>query len=401
MTERLYLLDSHLFENECTVLSSVPAGDGWDVRVDGTVFFPNKGGQPCDTGVLGDVRVTDVRETGDELILRTDGPLPVGARVTGHIDEGRRLDIMEQHTGEHVLSWCAYTLFGAVNVGFHCALSYATLDLDKPLTPEQVTEMETMANDLVRKNLPVTATIYDSEADLEGVPLRKHTEGLTAPIRVVSIQDADSCTCCAPHVHSTGEIGAVKIVSAVAYKGGMRMTFLCGGRALRQFQRLQATVDAIARKFSTAGEEVLAAVEKQESELKELKKEKADLTGRLEEYLIRELQLQAEDVKGRKLLVSVTDTDPKRLRPLALGTLSEKGLTLLLAEKNGQVSYVLCANGLKLDMGELIPAVNLALGGKGGGRGTLAQGSAPASSGLPETVEQLRTYLKQRLLNAK
>ena len=261
--------------------------------------------------------------------------------------------------------------------------------------------METMANDLVRKNLPVTATIYDSEADLEGVPLRKHTEGLTAPIRVVSIKDADSCTCCAPHVHSTGEIGAVKIVSAVAYKGGMRMTFLCGGRALRQFQRLQATVDAIARKFSTAGEEVLSAIEKQESELKELKKEKADLTSRLEQYLIRELQLQAEDVKGRKLLVRVTDTDPKRLRPLALGTLPEKGLTLLLTEKNGQVSYVLCANGLKLDMGELIPAVNLALGGKGGGRGTLAQGSAPASSGLPETVEQLRTYLKQRLLNAK
>ena len=400
MTERLYLLDSHLFENECTVLSSVPAKEGWDVRVDGTVFFPNKGGQPCDTGVLGGVRVTDVREEGDELILRTDGPLPVGARVTGRIDEARRLDIMEQHTGEHVLSWCAYTLFGAVNVGFHCALSYATLDLDKPLTPEQVTQMETMANDLARKNLPVTATIYDREEDLRDVPLRKHTEGLTAPIRVVSIQDADSCTCCAPHVHSTGEIGAIKIVSAVAYKGGMRMTFLCGGRALRQFQRLQATVDAIARKFSTAGEEVLSAVEKQEIELKELKKEKADLTARLEEYRIGELKLQAEDVKGQKLLVRVTDTDPKRLRPLALGTLPDRGLTLLLTERNGQVSYVLCANGLKLDMGELIPAVNLALGGKGGGRGTLAQGSAPASSGLPETVEQLRTYLRQRL-NAK
>ena len=400
MTQRLYLMDSHLFENQCTVLSCEPAKEGFDVIVDSTVFFPNKGGQPCDTGTLGAARVTDVRERGEELVLRTDGPLPVGETVTGHIDEGRRLDIMEQHTGEHVLSWCAYTLFGAVNVGFHCALSYATLDLDKPLTAEQVTQMETMANDLARKNLPVTATIYDREEDLRDVPLRKHTEGLTAPIRVVSIQDADSCTCCAPHVHSTGEIGAVKIVSAVAYKGGMRMTFLCGGRALRQFQRLQATVDAIARKFSTAGEEVLSAVEKQEIELKELKKEKADLTARLEEYRIGELKLQAEDVKGQKLLVRVTDTDPKRLRPLALGTLPDRGLTLLLTERNGQVSYVLCANGLKLDMGELIPAVNLALGGKGGGRGTLAQGSAPAPSGLPETVEQLRTYLRQRL-NAK
>ena len=399
MTQRLYLMDSHLFENQCTVLSCEPAKEGFDVIVDSTVFFPNKGGQPCDTGTLGAVRVTDVREAGDELILRTDGPLPVGETVTGHIDEGRRLDIMEQHTGEHILSWCAYKLFDAVNVGFHCALTYATLDLDKPLTPEQVTEMEDMANGLVRKNLPVTATIYDSEEDLAGVPLRKHAEGLIAPIRVVSIEDADSCTCCAPHVHSTGEIGAIKIVSAVAYKGGMRMTFLCGGRAMKQFQKLQTAVDAIARKFSTAGDEVLSAVEKQEAELKAVKKEKADLTARLEGYLTAELKAQAEDVKGKKLLVKLTDTDPKRLRPLALATLPEKGLTLLLTERNGQLSYVLCANGLKLDMGELIPAVNLALGGRGGGRGTLAQGSAPTPSGLPETVEQLRTYLKQRLAN--
>ena len=399
MTERLYLIDSHLFENQCTVLSCEPAKEGFDVMVDRTVFFPNKGGQPCDTGILGGVKVVDVRESGDELILRTEGPLPVGETVTGHIDEKRRLDIMEQHTGEHVLSWCAYKLFDAVNVGFHCALTYATLDLDKPLTPEQVTEMEDMANGLVRRNLPVTATIYDSEEDLAGVPLRKHAEGLIAPIRVVSIEDADSCTCCAPHVHSTGEIGAIKIVSAVAYKGGMRMTFLCGGRAMKQFQKLQTAVDAIARKFSTAGDEVLSAVEKQEAELKAVKKEKADLTARLEGYLTAELKAQAEDVKGKKLLVKLTDTDPKRLRPLALATLPEKGLTLLLTERNGQLSYVLCANGLKLDMGELIPAVNLALGGRGGGRGTLAQGSAPTPSGLPETVEQLRTYLKQRLAN--
>ena len=399
MTERLYLVDSHLFENECTVLSCEPAKEGFDVMVDRTVFFPNKGGQPCDTGVLGGVRVVDVREVGEDLVLRTEGPLPAGAVVTGHIDEERRLDIMEQHTGEHVLSWCAYKLFDAVNVGFHCALTYATLDLDRPLTPEQVMEMEDMANGLVRRNLPVTAAIYESEEDLKGVPLRKHAEGLIAPIRVVSIEDADSCTCCAPHVHSTGEIGAIKIVSAVAYKGGMRMTFLCGGRALKQFQKLQAAVDAIARKFSTAGDEVLSAVEKQEAELKTVKKEKADLTGRLEGYLTAELKAQAEDVKGKKLLVRLTDTDPKRLRPLALATLPEKGLTLLLTERNGQLSYVLCANGLKLDMGELIPAVNLALGGRGGGRGTLAQGSAPTPSGLPETVEQLKTYLKQRLAN--
>ena len=396
MTQRLYLVDSHLFENECTVLSCKPAKDGFDVVVDETVFFPNKGGQPCDTGALGPVRVTDAFFR-IEAVLRTDGPLVVGEKVIGHIDEARRLDIMEQHTGEHILSWCAYRLFDAMNVGFHCALTYATLDLDKPLTAEQVIEMEDMANDLIRRNLAVHATTYATEEDLKDVPLRKHAEGLVAPIRVVSIEGADSCTCCAPHVHFTGEVGVAKIVSAVAYKGGMRMTFLCGGRALKQFQKLQTTVDAIARRFSTAGDEALTAVEKQEAELKEVKKQNADLTGKLEAYLTAELRAQAEDVKGKKLLVRLTDTDTKRLRPLALATLPEKGLTLLLTERNGQVAYVLCANGLKLDMADLIPAVNLALGGKGGGRGTLAQGSAPASPGLPETVEQLTAYLRNVL----
>ena len=115
MTRRLYLVDSHLFENECSVLSCQKVQERFDVMVDKTVFFPNKGGQPCDTGALGDVRVLDVREDGEELILRTDGPLPVGMKVLGRIDEARRLDIMEQHTGEHLLSWCAYRLFDAVN----------------------------------------------------------------------------------------------------------------------------------------------------------------------------------------------------------------------------------------------------------------------------------------------
>ena len=397
MTERLYFVDSHLFENECRVLCCEPAAEGYDVLVDRTVFFPNKGGQPCDVGTLGGVAVTDVREVGEDLLLRTAAPLPVGATVVGHIDEGRRLDIMEQHTGEHLLSWCAFKLFDAANVGFHCALSYATLDLDKPLTPEQIAAMEDMANALVRRNLKVSAAFYDSEADLQNVPLRKHAEGLTAPIRVVSIEDADSCTCCAPHVRSTGEIGCIKITAAAAYKGGTRCTFLCGGRALRYFQSLQRTVDTLARGFSTGAEEVLSAVDKQTQELKDLKKDKAALTARLETYLVRELMDRAREVKGKKLLVELVDTDPKRLRPLALGTLPERGLSLLLCEKGGTLTYVVCGNGIGLDMRELIPAINLALSGKGGGRGTLAQGSAPTPSGLTETLHQLTAYLTARL----
>lgn len=397
MTQRLYFLDSHLFENECTVLSCRKAAEGYDVVVDKTVFFPNKGGQPCDTGFLGEAKVSDCREEGDELILRTDRPLAPGTQLIGRIDRDRRLDIMAQHTGEHLLSWCAYTLFSAGNVGFHCALSYATLDLDRPLSGEELRRMEAMANELVRADLAVTARFYDREEDLSGVPLRKHSEGLTAPIRVVFIENADSCTCCAPHVRRTGEIGSLLITAAAAYKGGMRLTFLCGNRAVAWCRGLQGMAEALGRRFSVGQEQILDAVEKQERELREVKKEKAALTARLETYLTRDLMAEATDVRGRKLLVKLTETDPKRLRPLALSTLPEQGLTLLLCRQNEQLYYVLCAQGVKLDMGELIIAVNLALGGRGGGRGALAQGSAPMPGGLSETIDQLHAYLRNRL----
>ena len=362
------------------------------------LFFPNKGGQPSDTGFLNDAAVSACEEEGDELVHFAAAPFKAGERVTVKIDEKRRLDIMEQHTGEHLLSWCAYTLFDAANVGFHCALNYATLDLNKPLTPEQIDALETLANDTARENRAVTAAVYESEEALKELPLRKHAEGLAAPIRVVSIAGADKCTCCAPHVRCTGEIGLLKITEAVSYKGGMRLTFLCGGRALSYCRSLQGIVSAAAKGFSAGPEGILPAIEKLQEEVTALKKEKRALEGRLDGYLTEELKGKAQTVKKAALLVeTVENIDPKRLRPLALSTLKENSLTLLLAPNGEQVSYVLCCKGLKLDMGECAGAVNTALEGKGGGRGELAQGSAPLTKDLPQRLEQLRFYLSRRL----
>lgn len=398
MTERLYLQDSHLCHNTARVTTCVKTDKGYEIELDRSVFFPNKGGQPCDLGTIGTAKVLDVNEAGDRLVHLCSEPLEPGTEVEAVIDWARRKDIMEQHTGEHLLSWCAWGLYGAVNVGFHCALDYATLDLDIPLTAEQLKQIEQLANRVARENRAVTAVIYKTEEELEGLPLRKHTEGLTAPIRVVTIEGADSCTCCAPHVKHTGEIGLLKITQAAAYKGGMRLTFLCGGRAYTYAAMLQEAMDGMARSFSTGVDKVSAAVEKMNGELDAAKRQNKSLSARLEGYYSRELKEKARDIKGKKLLVEIVeDTDPKRLRPLCQSTLEAKALTLLLCPNGEQVSYILMCKGINLDMGEVIQAVNAALGGKGGGRGDMAQGSARKPAGLEEIRAQLEFYLGQRL----
>ena len=398
MTERLYLFDSGLFFCDAMVTSCAPYGDGYRVTLDRSVFFPNKGGQPCDTGRIGEANVLSCDEEGEELFHFCDRSLPEGTLVRAEIDGERRFDIMQQHTGEHLLSWCAWTLFNAVNVGFHCALDYSTLDLSIPLSHEQILEMEQKANREAAKNGAVTAREFQTEEELKqsGITLRKHAEGLTAPIRVVTIEGSDACTCCAPHVKRTGEIGQMKIVDETPYKGGMRLTFLCGGRALLHAERMQDAVDEISLRFSTGRDNAVSAVEKQAAELSEAKKELRQTYAALDRYLAEELIRSAETVKGVNLLVSVLEgVDPKRLRAIAQKTLSGKSVTVLFSETADTVCYVLSSEGISSDMGELCKAVNLMTGGKGGGRGTLAQGSAPVKPGLRETAEQFKTYLRQ------
>lgn len=396
MTERLYLADSHLYSCEAEVVSCTQNVDGtYAVLFDKTVFFPNKGGQPCDTGTAGEAIISDCNEQGPELVHTADKPLAPGEIVRLSIDKERRLDIMRQHTGEHLLSWAMWELFSSVNVGFHCALDYATLDSEKPLTAEDIRAMEDMANAVVMDNRPVTAKIYETEEELEGVKLRKHTEGLEAPIRVVTIENSDSCTCCAPHVNFTGEIGLIKVTQFASYKGGTRVTFLCGERALKFMQREQDILKGIAGRFSTAAEKLPEVINKQCEDLEEEKKRNKQLSAELELYLTAELKQKAENVKGVSLLVERVKTDPKHLRPLAQSTLGAKSVTLLFAENGGSVGYVLVCSGLKDNMGEWLPAVNTALNGKGGGRGDMAQGSAPGTLS-EETLEQLKNYMKAR-----
>ena len=191
MTNKLYYEDSHMTRCVARVLSCTAVQGGFDVLLDQTVLFPTGGGQQCDLGTIGEAKVLDCREERGDVVHTVDRALTEGAEVTAALDWDRRFDYMQQHTGEHLLSFAFYTLFSAANVGFHLADGYTTIDFDKPLSHGQIVEAEGLANSYVWRNLPVTATLYEDEAAMRDLPLRKHAEGLTAPIRVVRVEDAD------------------------------------------------------------------------------------------------------------------------------------------------------------------------------------------------------------------
>lgn len=403
MTERLYLNDSYMTRCDAVVLSCTKVQGGFDVELTQTVLFPTGGGQPHDTGSIGGVRVLGVEEEGERVLHRMTSSLEVGAQVSVEVDWPRRFDHMQQHSGEHLLSFAAKELFGAKNVGFHMAANYCTIDIDIPLNPEDFVRLEQRTNELITANLPVELT-YVQAQELDHMELRKRAAGLTGTIRIVSMPGGDSCTCCGTHVARTGEIGALKVTANEHYKGGERLTFACGGRALAHAQRMQIIADELARSFSCKVEDVLPAVEKQQQELSAAKREAKAAYAKLNGYIASELLQKASVIKGKRVVARyLSDIPAAQLRPLALALCErEKALALLVAPNADTASYVLCCSeGIGLDMGELAQAVNAAVSGRGGGRGTLAQGSAKLDAALGDTVAQLARYLEQRLAALK
>ena len=398
MTEKIYLDDSYRAEMEAAVIACEEESGGYAVELDRTVFFPAGGGQPCDAGELGGFEVTGVREQKGRVLHAVRSPLRPGTTIHGRIDWARRFDHMQQHSGEHLLSFAAMELYGAVNVGFHMAAEHCTLDLDTPLTREQIEAMEARANALVYANLPVRARYVETD-ELEALPLRKRAEGIEGRVRVVAIPGADACTCCGTHVARTGEIGTILVTAAERHKGGARLTFACGTRALAFAQSTRAIVDETARAHSCKPQEVPKAGEARQRELASVKRERDALCARLNRAVARELRREVRAVGEWRLMAGLVDVPASQLRPLALSLCGEAHvLAFLLCREAGGLHYALCrSEGSALDMGDLAQAVNLALQGKGGGRGSLAQGRAGDAPGQEEAVGQLIAYMQQRL----
>ena len=250
MTERLYYDDASMCAFDARVVRVESGDDGASVWLDRTAFYPTSGGQPFDVGTLGGASVVNVfdDDDGDVVHVVAGAPPALGATVRGDVTWARRFDHMQQHTGQHLLSAVIEHLAGARTVSFHLGTESSTIDIDRELSPAQLTAVESTVNDAVWRDLPVSIR-YASEEEARALPLRKES-ARSGTLRLVSIEGVDLSACGGTHVASTGVLGLVTVVSWERFKGGQRLEFLCGGRALRRFQLLRDTVASSIRLLS-------------------------------------------------------------------------------------------------------------------------------------------------------
>ena len=403
MTEKLFYTDSHMQEFTAEVVSCRPCDNGYEAVLSRTAFFPEGGGQAADTGVIDGIRVYDVQEKGEQIFHYLEGELEEGKTVTGQIDWDKRFSRMQQHSGEHILSGMASKLFGAKNVGFHMAEDYATIDLDTPLTHEQIKELQREANRAVQRNVPVTYETVQGE-ELENITLRKQAKGLKGDIRIVYFDggEVDSCTCCGTHVAFSGEVGYIKITAHIKYKGGTRIWFACGMRAVEDSLNNQDIVDSLAVRFSAKQEDVLNAVLRQGDELTAARHQLKERTEKLNEFIAAELLGKAEVIGATKLIIDMQKgSSMNELKNLGDMLIRDENVLAMLFGENGDslVYQLVRGRNVKTSMRELIKAVNAAAGGKGGGRDEYAQGSAKITSATDAegSIESLRGYCRSML----
>jgi len=367
--QKLYYENCHLRHFSAQVLSCEPSPKGWRITLDQTAFYPEGGGQASDTGTLGTVRVLHASEEGDQVIHLCDGPLEVGSTVEGQIDWTRRFDLMQQHTGEHMVSGILHKRYGVHNTGFHMGTDTITIDFDKEIPPEDLPEIERIANEAVWRNLPVKCW-YPSEEELPDVFYRTKKQ-LPWPVRIVQVGDVDSCACCGVHVAATGEIGLIKLFSCVKFRSGSRIEMLCGGRALEYLNKVWQQNAMVSHAFSAKALETGAAAEKMNETLAQQKYWITGLENRVFEAI-------AANCRGRSVLFEegLEPVAVRRLAETAAQHCGDLAAVFSGSDDNGY-AYALVHHGG--DLKELCKTMNEALKGRGGGKGGFCQGSVKAS----------------------
>ena len=369
MTEKLYYADSHIWEFTARVTACSQGKKGFLVELDRTAFFPEGGGQPADTGFIGEAAVWDVHERDGRILHYTHIALEPGAEYECRLDREQRLRRMQNHSGEHVVSGLVHAMYGFENVGFHMGEDCMTIDFSGELDEEQLAEVEKRANETVRANLPVNCFFPEGE-ELERLEYRSKLE-LTENVRIVEIGGVDRCACCAPHVARTGEIGMIKLIEHSRHRGGVRVTLVCGMDALDYANQLQSGVFAVSRLLSAKRHETAKAVERLLAEQAK-NKERSDRLG----MELAALKAAAFGETHGNICVFDNVLDEVALREL-VNLLSEKcGGFAAAFSGNDQEGYRYIIGSRTKNLRELSKEINQGIGGKGGGSPEMLQGRA-------------------------
>ena len=377
-----------------------PYHEGYAVVLDQTVFFPEGGGQLSDTGTLtaGEkaLPVKHVHEKAGEIFHETKEPLAPGTKVVAKIDWPVRFNHMQQHCGEHMLSYAFYKLFGAHNVGFHMSADMVGIDLDREVDWQQALQAERFTNREIQEDRPVTTKLVPAE-EAAKMNLRKFNDKLTGILRIVTVEGSDSCTCCGTHPTSSGMVGLVKIFKVEKHKEGSRISFLCGREALERVEQyMLAALDA-SNLLSIKETELPDGIARLQQEKKELGERLTECTGKLLEYRIEEMKAHSATTEAghAKFVFLESDMTPKEAKALAkrLGEIPE-AFSAIFYQNGERLNYMfLATDGAAVNCQQVIRTVNEAFGGRGGGRPESCQGSAICPADWREKAEKLLSAL--------
>lgn len=369
-TRKLYYEDSHLERFTAQVISCQPVQRGYEIILEETAFYPEGGGQAADTGTLGEAQVLHTQERGGEIVHLCDKSLEPGSRVEGRIHWQARFVRMQQHSGEHIVSGILHRRYGCHNTGFHMGQERTVIDFDAVIPAQALPEIEEEANRAVWSNLPVK-TWYPAPEELEQLSYRSK-KALPWPVRIVEIPGFDRCACCGTHVKHTGEIGLVKLFSAVPFRGGTRMEMACGSPALTVLNRVLEQSVRASHVFSAPVEQIGSAAVSFAEQLAAQKYRAAEL----------QRQLFAAIGAGYENAGDVLRFEPN-LDSAALRELSDAlarrcgGTAAVFSGQDGQ-GYGYCLVSKQGDLRDLGRDMTAALLGRGGGKPGFQQGRVSA-----------------------
>ena len=370
-TKKLYYEDSHLERFSSRVISCRQTDKGFEVILDATAFYPEGGGQAADTGILGDASVLDTRERGEEIVHLCDRALEPGSRVEGRIDWQARFVRMQQHSGEHIVSGILHRRYGCSNTGFHMGQERTVIDFDAVIPPEALPEIEQEANQAVWRNLPVKCW-YPSPEELPDVPYRSKKQ-LPWPVRIVEVPGFDCCACCGTHVKATGEIGLIKLFSAVPFRGGTRIEMACGIPALSYLNRVLEQSIRAGHVFSAPAESIGAAAESFGEQLAAQKYRVMALQRQIFAAIAKEYEHVGDVLRFEP------DLDSTALRELCDAIAQRCGGTAAVFSGKEGEGYGFCLVTRQGDLRRLGKEMTAALHGRGGGKESFQQGRVNAA----------------------
>lgn len=369
-TRRLYYEDVYRKEFTATVLDCRERKSGYAVILDESAFYPEGGGQPSDKGILGEVKVTEVHEKDGELLHYTDEPLEIGVKVDGKIDWDHRFDLMQQHSGEHMVSGIIHARYGYDNVGFHMGSDVITVDLNGMLDEAQLAEIEREVNQKVWEDTAVEIS-YPTAEELKCLDYRSKKE-LTGQVRIVTFPGTDICACCGTHVTHTGEIGMVKLLSVEKFRDGIRMEMICGKRVLDYLNRINEQNHQISVKLSAKMDKTAEAVERLFDENYRMK----GLVTRMQEEMF---QAEAKKWEGAgNVLIFKEGLESDAVRKLTDAVMNTCQGRCAVFSKNEDGSHKYAIGEIGGDLRQYTKEMNAALNGRGGGKPFFVQGSVQA-----------------------